>query len=274
VARPTRQGVDYFPLDVHLDNKFKFVEIKFGLEGFAVVIKILQEIYAQGYFCEWGEDEKLLFSNEHNINFDRLNEISRECLERDIFDLDLHEKHKILTSRGIQSRYKEIVRRRKDVDITREYILIDGNFGVNDDTVTTSSRHADVKSTQSKVKESKVNNKNRRKKTYDESSLYYKMADYFYKLILNNNPGHKKPNYQRWSDDFRKIVELDERNKDQVRKVMEFVQKDDFEMSNVLSPNKLRKRYDQLLIKSNQVSGNIGNRSPSQKVMESEDLMF
>lgn len=255
MARPTRQGVDYFPLDVHLDNKFKFVEIKFGLEGFAVVIKMLQEIYSQGYFCDWGEDEKLLFSNEHNVDFDRLIEITNECVEREIFDLDLYQEHKILTSRGIQARYKEIVRRRKDVDVTEEYLLVEGTFGVNDDTVTTSRRQGDDKSTQSKVKESKVKESNGRKKNrYDPESLYYKMTDYFYGLILKNNPGHKKPNYQKWSDDFRKVVELDKRDKDEVRKIMEWVQQDDFEMTNVLSPAKLRKRYDNLLMKMNRAT--------------------
>lgn len=252
VARPTRQGVDYFPLDVHLDNKFKFIEIKFGLEGFAVIVKILQEIYSQGYFCKWGEDEKLLFSDEHNINLDRLIAITREGVDRDIFDLDLYKEHEILTSRGIQSRYKEIVRRRKDVDVTRDYILVDGIFGVNDDIVPTSSQHHVGKSTQSKVKESKVKESKSRKNIYDETSLFYKMSDYFYKLILNNNPTHKKPNYQKWSDDFRMLVELDKRDKDQVKKVMDFVQSDDFEMKNVLSPAKLRKRYDQLFMKTNQ----------------------
>lgn len=101
-----------------------------------------------------------------------------------------------------------------------------------------------------------VNKKDSRKQVYDETSLYYKMTDYFYKLILKNNPQHKKPNYQKWSDDFRKLVELDKRDKDQVRKVMEFVQSDDFEMNNVLSPNKLRQRYDQLFMKTNQSKRN------------------
>lgn len=254
MARPTKQGVDYFPLDVHLDNKFKFIEIKFGLEGFAVSIKILQEIYSQGYFCKWGEDEKQLFSNEHNVDFNRVVEITRECIERGIFDFDLYDAHEILTSKGIQSRYKEIVRRRKNVDVTTDFLLVEGPFGVNDDTMTTPRQRNDGKSTQSKVKEIKVKESKvpkSRKQVYDETSLYYKMTDYFYKLILNNNPGHKKPNYQKWSDDFRKLVELDRRDKDEVKKLMEWIQLDDFEMTNVLSPSKLRKRYDNLLMKMN-----------------------
>jgi len=87
------------------------------------------------------------------------------------------------------------------------------------------------------------------KQVYDENSLYYKMADYFYRLILKNNPEHKEPNLQAWADDCRKIVELDKRNKDQVRRVMEWVHNDDFEQRVVLSPSKLRKRYDDIYTK-------------------------
>ena len=52
MARPNKQGVDYFPLDIHLDDKFKFIEIKYKLEGFAIVIKLLQRMYEHGYWCK------------------------------------------------------------------------------------------------------------------------------------------------------------------------------------------------------------------------------
>lgn len=83
--------------------------------------------------------------------------VVEEAIKRDIFDKELFDKYKILTSSGIQKRYKEIVRRRKGVDITTEYLLIDNDFGVNADIMTTPSIQSDSKSTQSKVKESKVN---------------------------------------------------------------------------------------------------------------------
>lgn len=165
MARPTKQGLDYFPMDVHMDNKIKFIEIKFGLEGFAAVVKMFQEIYAGGYWIEWGEDEQLLFAGEHKIDPNKLQEITKEAVKREIFNPVLFEKYGILTSKGIQSRYKEIVRRRKDVVMISEYTLIDGSFGINavinsinGDTLTAESQHDDGESTQSKVNKSKVNN--------------------------------------------------------------------------------------------------------------------
>lgn len=100
-------------------------------------------------------------------------------------------------------------------------------------------------------KEGKKKDSNR-KQVYDEDSPSYKIADFFYKEILRNNPGHKEPNMQAWADDIRKMIELDKRDKSEVSRLIRWVQQDSFEMANVLSPAKLRTRYDALVIKMNQ----------------------
>lgn len=93
-------------------------------------------------------------------------------------------------------------------------------------------------------------NKNKRhKQVYDEESIYYQLASFFLEQIRNNNPDFKQPNLHAWSDDIRKMMEIDKRTEEQVRYLMKWVQKDEFEMVNVLSPAKLRKRYDQLVLK-------------------------
>jgi hypothetical protein len=164
MARPTKQGIDYFPLDVYLDNKFKFLEIKFGLEGFAIIIKIFQKIYANGYWCNFNEDEQLLFSYDINVDINRIRAIINEAITRDIFDKNLFDTYQILTSKGIQKRYKEIVKRRKDVEIVPEYLLINGDFGV-------SRVFNECKSSQSKVKESKVKETKAKERKVKESKV-------------------------------------------------------------------------------------------------------
>ena len=177
MARPNKQGVDYFPLDVHLDDKFKFIEIKYKLEGFAILIKLMQKIYSCGYWYKWTEDEALLFSDELRTDFDLVQKVVNECLDRDVFNKQLYETYNILTSKGIQKRYKEIVRRRKDVDVTEEYLLVDGSWGVNDDINTSEGKQNDGKSTQSKVKERKVN------KTKEIDTVFH---HYLSKNIVNH----------------------------------------------------------------------------------------
>ncbi|MBQ4336486.1 MAG: NAD-binding protein, partial [Lentisphaeria bacterium] len=39
-----KKGLDWFPLDTRLDDKFELIEAEFGAAGFAVVIKLLQRI--------------------------------------------------------------------------------------------------------------------------------------------------------------------------------------------------------------------------------------
>lgn len=161
MARPTKQGVDYFPLDVHLDDKFKFIEIKYGLEGFALLIKLMQKIYSYGYWYQWTEDEELLFADETRVDLEKVQGVVKESVNRGIFNQQIYESYNVLTSKGIQKRYKEAVRRRKDVEVIEEYLLIDDIYKVNDDINPSSSSQSDNKSTQSKVNKTKVKENNK-----------------------------------------------------------------------------------------------------------------
>lgn len=95
----------------------------------------------------------------------------------------------------------------------------------------------------------KNNKRNTHQREYDEDSIYIKLAKYFVEQIKNNNPNFKEPNYQKWANDIRLMMERDNRTEEQIRYLMWWVQQDDFEMVNVLSPSKLRKRFDQLVMK-------------------------
>lgn len=150
-----KQGIDYFPFQVELDNKFKFIKIKFGFEGFGIAISLLQHVYSIGYWCEWSEDDVAIFADEKRIEVDLLNNIIEESLKRGLFNQELYDQYEILTSKGIQKRYKEIVRRRKDVEITKEYLLINGDWGKVDGIVTTFGQHPDNKIEQKKGEEKK-----------------------------------------------------------------------------------------------------------------------
>lgn len=119
-------GIPYFPLDVHLDDKFDLIEAEFGLAGFAIVVKLLQKIYGgQGYYCEWTNDVALLFAKSLNVGGNVVPEIVSASVRRGIFNNTLFDKYSILTSKGIQQRYFEAVSRRKKVDVEKQYLLID-----------------------------------------------------------------------------------------------------------------------------------------------------
>lgn len=118
-------GIPYFPLDCQLDEKFELIEAEFGLTGFAVVVKLFQRIYGmQGYYCEWTNEVALLFGKNIGLGRNVVSEIISAAVKRGIFDKDIFEKYQVLTSRGIQERYFKIVKRRNNVKINQDYLLV------------------------------------------------------------------------------------------------------------------------------------------------------
>ena len=165
MARPLKQGLDYFSLDCYMDDKIKLIQAEFGLKGFAIIVKLWQMIYReQGYYGEWNKEKELLFAHDEcsDCGVQLINNIVAACVERDIFSKELFQKYGILTSKGIQKRYFSAIARREKVNVKKEYLLI----GVGKNTVNASNNPVNAdnnsinecKSTQSKVKESKVNN--------------------------------------------------------------------------------------------------------------------
>ncbi|KEH89126.1 damage-indicible protein DnaD [Clostridium novyi A str. BKT29909] len=196
MARPKKTGLDYFPLDVYLDDKFKFVEIKFKLEGFAIVIKLLQKIYANGYYIEWGEDEELLFTDDIRAELNTVREVVKECLKRDIFSKTMYDKYKVLTSRGIQKRYMEATKKRTSVTIDKQLDL------VSEEKTTVSEEKTPVnstESTQSKVKESKVkkSKENENNKTH---SYALELCKYFSELMPGQSIAQHIGDLKIWID--------------------------------------------------------------------------
>ena len=128
MARPTKTGLEYFPLDVDMDqdDKLFFIEAKHGLIGFAVVVRLLMLIYKDGYYKQYTEDkEAFMLAKRLSVEVNVLNNIINDCINEDIFNKKLFEQYGILTSRGIQKRYLEACARRKEVNIFKEYCLID-----------------------------------------------------------------------------------------------------------------------------------------------------
>ena len=90
------------------------------------------------------------------------------------------------------------------------------------------------------------------KYNYMSDSNEYRLAEFLYNHIYRNNNSCKKPDIQKWSKSFDYILRIDKRDIEEVKKVIVFSQTDSFWMTNILSPDKLRKQYDQLLLKMKQ----------------------
>lgn len=120
-----KSGIDYFPLDVRLDDKFELIEAEFGLTGFGVVVRLLQEIYGKhGYYIEWTTEVALLFARKVGLGGGVVSEIIEASIRRGMFDKEKYDKYRVLTSRGIQRRYFEAVSRRKVLEVDYNILLV------------------------------------------------------------------------------------------------------------------------------------------------------
>lgn len=124
-----KEGIDYFPLNCQLDEKFELIEAEFGLKGFAIVVKLLQRIYGEhGYYCEYNNDISLLLARQCGLSFDGgnnlINQIVSASIKRGIFNEEKFKAFGILTSKGIQKRFLDAARQRKEVFIENDYLLL------------------------------------------------------------------------------------------------------------------------------------------------------
>lgn len=163
-GRQNKVGLDYFELDCHMDEKVRLVQAEYGLKGFAVFVKLLQEIYGgYGYYCEWTQDRELLFASENGLNGGSqqlLGDIVEACIRRNIFSERLFKEYGILTSSGVQKQYLKATVKREVVELKKEYLLI--SVPVNRKNVVINSISSgindisDIGNAQSRVEKSKV----------------------------------------------------------------------------------------------------------------------
>ncbi len=192
MGRPIKTGLDYFPLDVNLEDKVELIEAEFGLQAFAIIIKLWQKIYQNGYYIQWDKDNVLLFSRRVNSELTYINSVINSCLIRNIFNAELFEKYSILTSSGIQKRYFNacIQAKRKNIKLIKEFCLINSEFTrVNSEFIEFTTEF----STQSKVKEKKVNEikgkeskKNENKKNENKEDVAEATPQFNFKKSLLN----------------------------------------------------------------------------------------
>lgn len=127
MARPNKEGLDYFSLDTDItgDDKIKLIKAKHGLVGFAIVILLLTKIYKEGYYYQWSEDEQYLFADDARVDIDTVTAVVNDCINKGFFNQELFQKYGILTSRGIQKRFLQACTRRKKLALIREYFIVD-----------------------------------------------------------------------------------------------------------------------------------------------------
>ncbi|MEW6711611.1 MAG: DUF4373 domain-containing protein [Candidatus Riflebacteria bacterium] len=178
MARPTKQGIDYYPMDngFYSDLKVRRIQKACGPVTGSILTSLLCNIYSNGYYILWNEDLPFLVADEIGATEGAVFETVQKALQVGFFDEDKFREYEILTSKGIQERYLEATARRKSISLDARYWIIqtpkssnsqeivieninqvnEYNNKVNADNNPENVAHNE----QSKVKESKVNSSN------------------------------------------------------------------------------------------------------------------
>ena len=113
MARPQKEGLEYFSLDVDFfsDRKIKILKGRFGADGITYYLYLLCEIYkGHGYYLEVDEDFDYITSSELGMSPEKIGQMRKFLLERSLFDNKrfgnkLFQSDTILTFTSISRRF-------------------------------------------------------------------------------------------------------------------------------------------------------------------------
>lgn len=107
MARPIKKGLMFFYNDVNFyqDIRIRKLIHRKGGQAATVYHILLCEIYRQGYYLPWDDDIPFLVMEVSGFEEVYISDVINYCMEVGLFNKQLFEEEKVLTSSGIQHRY-------------------------------------------------------------------------------------------------------------------------------------------------------------------------
>jgi len=124
MARPHNQGISYFSFDCNFysDRKIRRILKSCGPAAGTALTCLLCNIYQEdGYYILWDEDLPFDIADMVGMSEGPVREVIQMALKVGFFDQEKYDKHKILTSSGIQKRYVEGTKQRTTTEINPDY---------------------------------------------------------------------------------------------------------------------------------------------------------
>ena len=121
MARISKPGLDYFPLDVNFlqDRKVRRISCRHHAAGIAALTSLLCLIYKEkGYYILWNKDTLFDIAQEACCEEEEMQAIIDDCLAVGLFDNLIYKEYGVLTSQAIQEQYHKII-----TDSRRKYKL-------------------------------------------------------------------------------------------------------------------------------------------------------
>ena len=135
MARISKPGLDYFPLDVNFfqDRKVRRISNRHHAAGIAALTSLLCLIYKEkGFYIAWNQDTLFDISQEVCCEEEEMQAIIDDCLSVGLFDTDIYKEYGILTSQAIQEQYHKIItdsRRKYKLPLEQFWLIKEGEDG-------------------------------------------------------------------------------------------------------------------------------------------------
>ena len=135
MARISKPGLDYFPLDVNFfqDRKVRRISNRHHAAGIAAHTSLLCLIYKEkGFYVAWNQDTLFDISQEVCCEEEEMQAIIDDCLSVGLFDTYIYKEYGILTSQAIQEQYHKIItdsRRKYKLPLEQFWLIKEGEDG-------------------------------------------------------------------------------------------------------------------------------------------------
>ena len=153
------KGIPYFDINTDLndDKRIKLLRAEFGIKGFGIWIELIRQIYAdEGYFMVWDRDTKLLFASDVGESGGLVDEVVNGSVKRGLFNKAVFDQFNVLTSKHIQEKYFNAIKRRTSItEVDARYLVIPADDNIIKGNVYIKLLNVNI-SAQSRVDESKV----------------------------------------------------------------------------------------------------------------------
>jgi len=199
MARPYKQGLEYFPWDVRAfkDSKLSSLSYHYGPLGVMVYFRILILVYSEGYYLEMSEDDLAILLHQEIgpqwMRLDKILDMIHGCVEQKLFEGVLFTQG-VITSVSIQKQFILSTRKRKNIN-TDEYWLLDSKtmeqlgvlLSMQENTVIDSNNRVNDVNNPVNVdinKQSKSKSKKDKKIKIDKSIYGFPKMHFLTKLII------------------------------------------------------------------------------------------
>lgn len=134
MPRARKVGLEYFPMDIDMFQDIRIRKlIKYqGGKAVTVYTLLLCIIYKEGYYMRWDEELPFIISEQTGFEEAYIQEVIQCCMKLGLLNEELYRKEKVLSSAGIQRRYKQICElARRAYDITEYRLIPAQECGIN-----------------------------------------------------------------------------------------------------------------------------------------------